>query len=150
MRVFICDDNPSIISQLEQSILNFHNTNKMEPPEIISYNTVVKKILVETKDGYYTVSSDDIICVETDERHVAVHTGETTYISTQHISYFKSILDGNNFTCSHKGVIVNMDYISHFDKNRIYFKSGSLTAYISRRRFNEFKDTYTTYLSYIK
>ena len=50
------------------------------------YNTTNTKIAIETKQGVYTISSSDIVCVEAQMRKVIVHTTTKDYESIKKTS----------------------------------------------------------------
>lgn len=108
-----------------------------------------KPVVIETKQGYFTRQADEIIMVETSGRNVIVYTIDQSYISTQPMKYWYSLTDIASFFQPHHSFVVNMKYISAFNYNSITLDlppEGKLTAYLTRRRFQSFKNAYMTYL----
>ena len=114
------------------------------------YNTFVAKIAVETKAGIDTVSSAEIIMVEAQGRKVFVHTIKQTYESTQGMTYWVKQLQANCFFQPHRSFIVNMEHITTFDHSMIYLFRNQFRAYLTKRKYTEFKDAYLLYLESVR
>lgn len=110
------------------------------------YNSSNTKIAITTKDGLYTVSTSDIICVEAQMRKVIVHTTSNDYFSTQNMQYWLDTLTEPCFFQSHRSFIVNLEYITDFDNSVIHLYNKQFTAYLTRRKHTEFKANYLLYL----
>ncbi|MEI3322406.1 MAG: LytTR family transcriptional regulator DNA-binding domain-containing protein [Eubacterium sp.] len=50
------------------------------------------------------------------------------------------------FFISHRSYIVNLEYVSKFDHSLIYFSGNKMRAYLTRRKYTQFKDAYLIYL----
>lgn len=233
MKIFICDDEPLAVSEIEECILEFHKKNSIPIPTIISYNsgeqllqdttkkdivfldiempnldgiqvgqilkqqnkeiiifiitsfseylddamrfhvfrylskpiekqrffrnyndalllynTISKKIIVETKEENLCISTTDIIFIETENHKTIIHTFKGDYVSIKPMDYWEEILNNNCFFRTHKSFIVNLEKISRFDKNSIHFHSYSKSAYLTRRKYNKFKEKYSFYLEF--
>lgn len=110
------------------------------------YNTNVEKILIETKTENYIVYTSDIIMIESIGRNVIVRTRSNDYTSIHKMSYWKDKLDDNQFFQSHRSFIVNFKYVHRFDHQLIYLFNERYTAYLTYRKYTEFKDKYLMYL----
>jgi len=110
------------------------------------YSTFNAQIAVETKDELYNVNTADIILIEALARKVIVYTLSCTYETSKPMSYFTTILPCNIFFQTHRSYIVNMSYVNRFDKTTVYLNNDSFTAYLTRRKFIEFKKNYLLYL----
>lgn len=104
------------------------------------------QILVETKSGVYCVPITDIVLVEARERKVIVHTTHISYESVHNILYWAEKLTHPCFFQSHRSFIVNMQYVDHFDHTLIYLCKKQFTAYLTRRKYTQFKETYLMYM----
>lgn len=113
---------------------------------LYQYHTFVKKIIIETKAGIFSILMSDIVCVEAKNRKVFVYTMKKTYCSICDMAYWRKQLDICSFFQTHRSFIVNMYYISHFDKMQVYFTDLELTAYLTRRKYKQFKDAYMLYI----
>lgn len=110
------------------------------------YNSNNIKVAIETKEGIYTISSSDIVCIETQMRKVIVHTTSKDYISTQDMHYWADTLKEHCFFQSHRSFIVNFAHITDFDTSVIHLYNNQFYAYLTRRKYVEFKENYLLYL----
>ncbi len=109
------------------------------------YNSNTLQIPIETKKGVYVLSTNDIICIEADEHKVIVHTKNHDYESVQSMKYWISTLNIPYFFLSHRSYIVNLQYISDFDHSIINLYNGKYRAYLTKRRYPQFKEAYLLY-----
>ena len=110
------------------------------------YNTSVIKIPVETKQGVITVPTPDIVCVEAHGRKVIVHTVKMDYESIHTMQYWIDTLYMNHFFLSHRSFLVNLKHVSSFDHSLIQLCDNRFEAYLTRRKYTQFKDAYLLYL----
>ena len=110
------------------------------------YNSTNTKIPLETKDGVYTVSASDIIFIEGRIRTIHVYTTQREYIVIPKMSYWVTTLDSPCFFQSHRSFIVNMQYVTNFDHSLIHLYNDQYTAYLTRRKYSDFKEAYFLYL----
>ncbi|MBR2877191.1 MAG: response regulator transcription factor [Clostridia bacterium] len=87
-------------------------------------NSVVKFAL---KDKGFTdvVNSKDIIFVEIEHRHSKVVTINKIYHSSEHISFWREKLQSSAFAVPHRSYIVNMNYISTYQRARIWLNNSN-------------------------
>lgn len=71
------------------------------------------------KDGMTIekVISNDIVYVEIEKRHSKVVTTTKEYHSSNHISFWRDNLNTNIFVSPHKSFIVNMNYITSYERD---------------------------------
>jgi two-component system LytT family response regulator len=110
------------------------------------YNTTVSKIAIETKEGCTTVLSSDIVYVEAKGRKVTIHTLQRDYLSIHKMDYWVNTLQSSCFVVSHRSFIVNLKYVSDFDHTLIHLCGNQFDAYLTRRKYTEFKNAYLLYL----
>lgn len=110
------------------------------------YSTMKTTIAIETKEGLITVTTNNIIMVESYGRKVLVHTTYGDYISIHNMDYWLNALPSHCFFQSHRSYIVNLAHINEFDHNNIYLYNRQFIAYLSRRKYTSFKDNYLLYL----
>lgn len=110
------------------------------------YNTSVTKIPIETKSGVYVVPATDIIFIEAHSHKVTVHTLKKDYESVYNMKYWIKQLDMPCFFSSHRSFIVNLKHVSNFDHSLIHLCNDQFEAYLTRRKYTQFKDTYLLYL----
>ena len=112
-----------------------------------AYITNNKMINIETKTDAYTISTSDIIMVEASCRKVYVHTVSDKYISVHNMSYWDEHLNSPNFFRSHNSYIINMAYVREYNKASIYLYEDHREAYMTMRKYADFKRAYTLYLA---
>lgn len=110
------------------------------------YNSTTAKIAVETKQNIHTVSISDIIYAESENRKMIIHTVTDDYESVHNMQYWMKALNQKCFFQSHRSFIVNFKYVSGFDHNLIYLYNDQFQAYLTRRKYTQFKETYLLYL----
>lgn len=114
------------------------------------YSSSVKKMGIETKEGVHTIFTSDIIFIEAEKRKVIVHTTMADYLSIHTINDWNQQLDMNCFFRSHRSYIVNFEHISSFNHSLIYLCDNKYEAYLTRRRYTQFKEAYLLYLESIR
>lgn len=110
------------------------------------YNSSNTKVAITTKDGVFPVSTSDIICVEAQMRKVIVHTTSKDYFSTQNMQHWIDTLTEPCFFQSHRSFIVNLEHITDFNNSVIHLYNKQFNAYLTRRKYTEFKANYLLYL----
>lgn len=110
------------------------------------YHSISKNIALETKTETLTFPVNDIIFIETQGRKIIVHTTKKDYESIHSMQYWLETLPKNCFIQSHRSFIVNLKHVNNFDHNTIYLKNGQFIAYLTKRKYTEFKNAYLLYL----
>ena len=113
------------------------------------YALTGKNIVIETREGVYRVSSDDIILCEARARKVLVHTKNGTYESLHNLEYWLMTLNANSFVQPHRSFIVNMRYITEFNHSSIKLYHNQYEAFLTRRKYQKFKNAYLRYIETI-
>lgn len=119
---------------------------------VYKYNMETKEIPVETEDGIELLKADEIVCVEAVQRKVFLYTVDSVIQTNQSVEYWRKTLDIPCFYSSHRGVIINMQYVSKVGKDVILLKYRGKTkeVYLARRKYTEFRNLYLLYLESIK
>ena len=104
------------------------------------------KIAIETKNDVHTIYTTDIVCIEAQMRKVIVHTTHQDFYSIHNMQYWADTLPKASFVQTHRSFIVNMAHITNFDNNTIHLYNNQFTAYLTRRKYVEFKANYLFYL----
>lgn len=109
-------------------------------------------IIVETADGYETLLSEDIMCICADGRRSIVYTNNRDIDSVKGIEYWKERIITPCFYHTHRSFIVNMKYVSSFNKDTVVLRSHNkrINAYLASRRLKEFKNAYLLYMESMK
>lgn len=110
------------------------------------YNTISVKIPVETKTGVHTLPASSVITIEAHGRKVIVHTTKCDLDSIHTIQYWAELLPGNCFFQTHRSFIVNFEHVTDFDHSLVHMAGGQFHAYLTRRKYNLFKEAYLLYL----
>lgn len=120
----------------------FHNMKDA----IQLYNSTNVKIPIETKDGIYTCTASEIIYIEAMGRTIAIHTLSRDFIARQNIEYWNRTLNMPCFFQPHRSFIINMKYVTDFDHSLIHLYNDQYTAYLTKRKYSQFKNAYFLYL----
>lgn len=110
------------------------------------YNTQIFKIPVETKQGVHTLPTSSIVMIEAQERKVIVHTTLADFESVHNMQYWLELLPQNCFFQTHRSFIVNLEHITDFDHTLIHLADNQFHAYLTKRKYTTFKETYLLYL----
>lgn len=106
-----------------------------------------RKIVVPVGTTNYSIDVDEIIYIEAAKKRTKVKTTANEYDAGKSISTFQTELANPQFFRTHRGYIVNMRYISTFDKNTITLTNGEVVLLSSKCR-DEFNRSYMNYLKY--
>lgn len=110
------------------------------------YNSTNVTIPIETREGVYTCTASEIILIEAMGRTITIHTLNRDYIARQNMAYWSETLNMSCFFRPHRSFIINMKYVTDFDHSLIHLNDDQYTAYLTKRKYSEFKNTYFLYL----
>ena len=110
------------------------------------YNTMTIKVPIETKQGVHTVPTSSIIAVEAKERKVFVYTTQRDFESVHNMQYWINLLPKNCFFQTHRSFIINFEHVTDFDHTLVHLADNQHHAYLTRRKYNTFKEAYLLYL----
>lgn len=119
---------------------------------VFAYNIETREFPIATSAGVFTRRAEEIICVETSARKTIVHTIEEDLISNNNIEYWRQTLTLPCFFSTHRSFIVNMRFVYSIGKDLVRLKCNEkqVDAYLSRRKYTQFKDTYLMYMESTK
>ncbi|MBE5958221.1 MAG: response regulator transcription factor [Lachnospiraceae bacterium] len=118
---------------------------------MLLYTTSVSKVAIETKKEIVSVYTSEIICVEAKDRRVFIYTPDNVYLSVHNMNYWEDLLlPFHSFFRTHRSYIVGMDYITSFSHDLIKLCDGKYHAYLTRRKYTDFKTTYLLYLESVR
>ncbi len=119
---------------------------------LYQYNMESREYPVETESGVYVVRAEEIVCIEATMRKVVIHTTAGDFPGTKPMSYWQETLTLPCFQQTHRSFIVNMRFVSAIEKDRVLLRHGasSMYAYLTRRKYTEFKQTYLMYMESVK
>ena len=119
---------------------------------LYQYAMDTKEYVIQSDKGLIVKRSDEIICVEARHRKRVIHTTSETFISYETMDYWKEKLSMPCFNVTHRCYIVNMRFVAEIHKDSILlrYKEREIIAYLSKRKFVEFKDTFLLYQESVK
>ena len=94
--------------------------------------------------------TNDIIFIEARERKITVYTINGSYLSIHPMNYWIDKLIGLSFFQTHKSFLINLKYVCHFNHDTVYLCDNQFQAYLTRRKYTLFKNTYLLYLDSTK
>ena len=106
-----------------------------------------RETVIEMKDGVLKVKERNIVYARADDRksEVLLESGRRI-CSVSPMKHWRSVLKSKCFIESHRGVIINMRYITEIDKDKIILLDGREEEYLSRRKYRELKEAYLLYM----
>ncbi|MGI5977596.1 MAG: LytR/AlgR family response regulator transcription factor [Candidatus Limivicinus sp.] len=119
---------------------------------VYQYNIESHEYTIVTADEVLTRRSEEIVCVEAFQRKVFIYTLDGVYKSTESIEYWKNTLTLPCFFSPHRSYIVNMQYIYTIGKDSVTLKyrNKEKEAYVTKRKYTEFKNNYLMYLECVQ
>ena len=119
---------------------------------VYAYNIETQEFPISTADGVFIRKSEEILCVETTQRKTIVHTIDEDFISSKNIESWQQKLNLPCFFSTHRSYIVNMRFVYSIGKDAVIlkYKDRQIVAFLSRRKYTQFKDTYLMFLESTK
>lgn len=108
-----------------------------------------RPVFIETAEESVTRYADEIVLVEAQGRRPAVQAVDRLYRSVQPMKHWEKLLDIGSFYQPHRSYLINMKYVRGFSANLITLAvpdGTEYTAYLTRRRYKDFKNTYMLYV----
>ena len=114
---------------------------------IYQHNIETVEFPIITNEGVFIRRSDEIICVEAMQRKVYVYAANETFKSSETMDIWRNRLTLPCFYSPHRSYIVNMRYVFSLGKDTVVLKHNEFVkeAYVTRRKYGEFKKTYLLY-----
>lgn len=112
-----------------------------------------RKIPIDAGNEVIVRRADEIVCVEKLERRTVLYTINGTFEVSLGMDYWRKLfLEMPAFFMSYRSFIINMKYVSYFDKKGILLKFGDneKLAYLAQRRYKAFKEVYMQYLNTVE
>lgn len=119
---------------------------------VYAYNMESCEYPISTSEGVFIRQAEEIVCVETTERKVTVHTTDEQFVSSKNIDYWRQTLNLPCFYSTHRSYIINMRYVFNIYKDTVVLKYADKekTVFLSRRKYSQFKDAYLMYMESVK
>lgn len=116
---------------------------------IKKYYTSTQKITLEYYDECYTVSTNDIIYITTENNKAVVITKTRRYLTNERLkSWAQRLNNVNSFAIPHHSFIVNMNYVLEFNKHELKLLCDERTYKIpvSQRGYPVFKTAFYAFI----
>lgn len=113
---------------------------------IAEYHSKNTTILIEEKTQTHTISSNDILCIEALNKQIIIHTLARDYYSIHKMDYWIEHLSSHCFFQSHRSFLVNLGQVANFDHTTIFFYHSNVSAYLTRRKYTDFKKALLLFL----
>lgn len=119
---------------------------------VYAYHIETSEFPITTKNGVFIRRSDEIICVETNQRKTIVRTIDDDFISNSNIEFWHQTLNLPCFFVTHRSFIINMHFVYSIERDTVTlkYKNRQIKAFLSRRKYTQFKDAYLMYMESIK
>ena len=119
---------------------------------VYQYSMETHEYPVVTNDGVFVRRAEEIVCIEAMQRKVLIHTTAGILQSTQPMEHWRQTLTLPCFYMTHRSFIVNMRFVSAIGKDQVLLKypGHEQYAYLTRRKYTAFKDTYLMYRESVK
>lgn len=113
---------------------------------LAQYHASSKKIAFETKDGFHTLMPSSIVMIEAISKKSVLYTTAKTYHTVHPMQYWLETLPQAQFFRTHRSFIVNMEHVSDFDHSLVYMDVPETNAYLTQRKYHDFKEAYLLFL----
>lgn len=116
------------------------------------YNLDTKEYPILSDDRIVIKRAEEIVCVEASKRRCLIYTTDEVLPSAQTMEYWRNTLDLPCFYSPHKSYIVNMRFVSQVNRDsvRLRYAGQELDAYLAKRKYTHFKDTFLLYLESVQ
>jgi two-component system LytT family response regulator len=119
---------------------------------LYQYNMANKDYPIDTENGVEIRTADEIICVESQPRKCLIHTTDGVFVSNCTMDHWRQTLTLPCFYQTHKSFLINMRFVYSVGRDTITLRWGQnrMVAYLAKRKFTQFKDTYLLYLESVQ
>ena len=109
-------------------------------------NSTIKFYLQDGKTTD-TIAIQDIVFVEIEKRKSRVFTANKSYHSSDHISFWKEALNASFFAVPHKSFIVNLNYITSYERSKITL-CDKYEINVARNRQTNFREKFVRFMEW--
>ena len=103
-------------------------------------------VLVESGKFITRIESRSVIMVEAREKKTILFTMEGKIETLKSLQYWVNALPEGMFVQTHRSFLVNLEYVEKFDHETVYLKKNGLSAFLTKRKYCEFKKEFQNYL----
>lgn len=113
------------------------------------YFKINQPVVFNNDDGTIKIYTVDILYLYIDNRNMTIHTVDTEYKTRRGMAWWKAALNPELFAQVHKSYLVNLRYVTNFDKTTVTLKSRGQVCkvYCSRKYFPSFKKAFYDYIN---
>ena len=147
--VFISKSTELVFKSLKVNPYSFLTT----PVDEISVSSLLDEFFEKFGCNYplWIKSRNDTVCLNTNEiffleannKHCFIHLNNQTLSCNHTMAKVYSVLPKNYFLKINRAFIVNIDYVSAYNRQQVYLKNGE-TLRMTRNFFEEFEINYHT------
>ncbi len=111
------------------------------------YAQDTREVLLQTSQGVVCLRAHQVIYMEATGRKTTLHTTQGNYLSVDSFQRWCQMLALPYFYSPYRGVLINMRYVTSFDRDQVRLRHGDQehTVYLARRKYMEFKETFLLY-----
>lgn len=116
---------------------------------LIEYKEISKTIILEIKDEIYSIKTKDILYIENKKHGSLIVTKDLTLnINKKPNELHTMINQPKCFVYSHNSYIINLQNVIDFNKSTVTLRKNrehTVSAYMSQRRYSEFKKAFLAF-----
>lgn len=86
------------------------------------------------EDGFITIKKNDILYVEILHKRVYVSTTDKQYVAKENLDFFKTRLTASYFVIPHNSYVVNLNYVSKFQREKLTMNNGYEISVASKKQ----------------
>lgn len=112
---------PITTYQIDNSFLNREKAIyfESEPETLVKQRTITRKIALPTKKGYNFATLSEIIRIEGEANYSTFHFAQREkLLITKCLGTYEKLLESDYFCRTHKRHIVNLQYVTSFERGR--------------------------------
>jgi len=105
-------------------------------------------LIAEDEHGISALRESQILFFESIKNHTIIYTLNRTIESKKGIEYWRTLCASRRFFSTHRGYIVNMQYVTDYNRYSVTLKDlsgNTYTAGLARSHYAQFKETYLFY-----
>lgn len=116
----------------------------LKAKEQIDKRKGIEALVIKVNGNYKRISVKDILYAENDARKIILHT------KSKEITFYEKMEElerklGDDFFRSHRGFLVSLEAVDHYDSTSIILKNGE-NIFLSKQKYNKFTSAYMNYL----
>ena len=116
---------------------------------VTRYLRVSQPVLIETENEILRLNTGDILYLVIENRYITVYAKDRIVPTKKTMTWWRSYLNPDIFTQCHKSYLVNMRYVTNFNRESITLSSEgkTYTCHCSRRFYLKFKENFFSFLA---